>query len=496
MRTSSTPNSNNGFSTFWKLPDDAAQRCVVANGWTAIGCSVPAVRMPSEPERKRFHSIGARRIYARVARYEPCGRWWPMLSMDSGCVLLWADETSTRFLFPFDVDEVIADTLAERYRTEDRSGALLQAFHRVYYRVRPAIPRSVQMMMKRSYASVQSGQEFPAWPVEDSLTWLLNLLAWCIARTYGDAVPAISFWPEGRRFCAAVTHDVETAHGVSNIPRLVEIEKRIGIRSSWNFVPERYSFDLSVVRHLQQEGFEVGVHGLTHDGRLFESETTFRARAERINGYAHLWGSVGFRSPACHRNYDWMKTGALNFAYDSSYPDTDFYQPMPGGCCTVFPWFLGDMVELPITLPQDHVVFDIRGDSARLWHDKLKYIESVGGLALLIVHPDYMTDNDRLRQYELFLRHLKDQSDAWLALPHQVASWWRFRASAGIRVVDGVASAIPALGDTQFPADTLDVSWLAPGSIPGQLVDAHPSCSAFQIDSSPNGSNSWIPCSN
>jgi hypothetical protein len=43
----------------------------------------------------------------------------------------------------------------------------------------------------------------------------------------------------------------------------------------------------------------------------------------------------------------------LVFDYDSSYPDTDPYEPPPGGCCTWLPYFNEELIELPITLAQD-----------------------------------------------------------------------------------------------------------------------------------------------
>jgi hypothetical protein len=50
---------------------------------------------------------------------------------------------------------------------------------------------------------------------------------------------------------------------------------------------------------------------------------------------------------------------SLPFEYDSSYPDTDPFEPQPGGCCSWLPYFNGPLVELPITLPQDHTLFVI-----------------------------------------------------------------------------------------------------------------------------------------
>jgi predicted deacetylase len=54
-------------------------------------------------------------------------------------------------------------------------------------------------------------------------------------------------------------------------------------RSSWYFVPERYPIDRAVLEQLRQRGHEIGVHGLSHTGKLFSSRTEFTARLPRIN---------------------------------------------------------------------------------------------------------------------------------------------------------------------------------------------------------------------
>jgi hypothetical protein len=93
------------------------------------------------------------------------------------------------------------------------------------------------------------------------------------------------------------------------------LEERHGYRSSWNFVPRRYDIADAVVRDLQAGGFEVGVHGLYHDGKDFANERLFARRLVEVHEYATRWGAVGFRSPALHRVWDWMPQ--LQFVYDS-----------------------------------------------------------------------------------------------------------------------------------------------------------------------------------
>ena len=80
----------------------------------------------------------------------------------------------------------------------------------------------------------------------------------------------------------------------------------------------------------------------------------------------------------------------LGFDYDSSYTDTDPYEPQPGGCCSYLPFFIDDLVELPITLPQDHTLFSILGhQDCALWLDKARELRRRGGMVLVLSHPDY-----------------------------------------------------------------------------------------------------------
>ena len=226
---------------------------------------------------------------------------------------------------------------------------------------------------------------------------------------------------------------METDQGYRRLNDLRAREERAGYRSSFNFVPRRYEVADRMVADLKGAGFEVGVHGLYHDGHDLESRERLMERLPAIRDYADRWGATGFRSPATHRRWEWM--GLLGFDYDSSFPDTDPYEPQPGGCCSWHPFFIDDLVELPITLPQDHTLFEIlRHADASVWSAKAGLIRDRGGMALILTHPDYMTD-ERLVLYEGFLAEFADDATAWKALPSQVSAWWRRRDASRLERV-------------------------------------------------------------
>jgi hypothetical protein len=323
----------------------------------------------------------------------------------------------------------LLESWSESYGGDSRGGGVKRAAMHAYYRVRPALPRPVQISARRAFSRIQARRAFPRWPVETSLHDLLDRLLTEAASLAGEPVPWIAPWPQGRDWTLVLTHDVERSGGYENIDILAEVETETGFRSSWNLVPERdYEVSDVDVQRLWGDGFEVGVHGLRHDGRDLESAATVAERLPKIREYAERWGAVGFRSPATHRDWDLMPR--LGFEYDSSYPDTDPFEPMGGGCCSWWPYFIDDLVELPITLTQDHTAFVIlrRGDES-LWVEKTEFLRDRGGLAVLITHPDYMLSGERVESYRRFLERYAEDPSAWRALPRDVAAWWRRRAA-------------------------------------------------------------------
>jgi len=245
-------------------------------------------------------------------------------------------------------------------------------------------------------------------------------------------VPFLDVWPGGRSWALVLTHDVETYAGYHNLDLLRGPERELGYRSSWNFVGLRYTVSDDMVRALQNEGCEVGVHGLRHDGRDLGSRRLMEKRLPAMREYAQRWNAAGFRSPATQRSWEFMPR--LGFEYDSSYSDTDPYEPQPGGCCTYLPYFNERMVELPITLPQDHTLFTILQHSdADLWVRKAEHLRERHGMVLVLTHPDYAHDPRLADGYKTLLDAFEGDETVWHALPRDVAAWWRQRAASTIR---------------------------------------------------------------
>lgn len=146
-------------------------------------------------------------------------------------------------------------------------------------------------------------------------------------------------WPEGKQFAFVLTHDVEGPEGLAKVKRLAELEMNLGFRSSFNLIPEGpYRVPDELRKWLEDRGFEVGVHDLHHDGKLYHNRAEFARKALRINHYIKEWGAAGFRAGFMLHNLDWLHD--LEIAYDASTFDTDPFEPQPDHVGTIFPFFV------------------------------------------------------------------------------------------------------------------------------------------------------------
>ena len=326
---------------------------------------------------------------------------------------------------PADLETTLSLTLGEAQFGPDR-WRLSQA-RRLYYILKPIFPRTFIKFVQ----CLNAKSAMDAFPLHWSIEERYAQFQWEIIRQLALEMGITSlnfrhFWPGGRRYAVVLTHDIETKKGQAFAGAIADLEESLGFRSSFNFVPERYALDHGLIQELSARGFEIGIHGLKHDGKLYCSKSFYTNRAEQINHYLQEFNAVGFRSPLMHRNPEWLQE--LQIEYDLSFFDTDPYQSMPGGCMSIWPFFIGHFVELPYTLAQDCTTCYVLGEKTpRLWLEKLAFIEKYCGMALLNTHPDYLLESKIWNLYVAFLNALTERENQWHALPNEAASWWRKR---------------------------------------------------------------------
>jgi hypothetical protein len=330
---------------------------------------------------------------------------------------------------PFNPSEVIDNLRLERYAGNRSSSDVLR---RIYYFIRPLTNLSLRKRIQRFNSRNWQNASFPHWPVDttvESLCETLMLLS--LQATDATSVPFVWFWPRGARGCVMMTHDVETAAGRDFCTELMNLDDSYGIKASFQIVPEeRYATSSSLIDNIRERGFDVAVQDLNHDGRLFDDKEEFLRRAAIVNQYAKKYHAKGFRAGVLYRRPEWYEN--LDFSFDMSMPNVAHLDPQRGGCCTVMPYFIGKILELPVTTTQDYSLFHIlKRRSIDLWKEQIELVLEKNGLASFIVHPDYVIEPEARAIYENLLRHLRflrSQNNIWFSLPREVDTWWRSRS--------------------------------------------------------------------
>ncbi|MGH7913942.1 MAG: hypothetical protein ACREPW_04745 [Candidatus Binataceae bacterium] len=331
---------------------------------------------------------------------------------------------------------------------------------RAYYRVKGLIPQSLRHRLNSVAIHTRTQLEFPRWPCESALIefwrdWLKHGMELQGAKDGWH----IGFWPDSAKCCIVLTHDVESPKGFDRIERIADLEEQHGFRSAWNLPLAQYPIDWQRVARLRARGFEFGAHGLSHDGRLFRSRRDFAELGPIVERLAAEHDLRGFRAPSTLRDPQAIAT--MSFDFDSSFADTDPYEPQPGGTCSLFPFHLSRLIELPYTLPQDHTLIHLlRRSPLPVWTMKAKWIASLGGMILTLIHPDYCGDGAYLQAYVELLKRFGEIDAAWRALPSEVAEWWRQRTQLRLQLENDQPS-ITGLGAARATALRISAQPLA-----------------------------------
>lgn len=329
---------------------------------------------------------------------------------------------------PFDPGQVIENLRFERYAAHTPTPSIVRS---AYYLIRPLLPVPIRRHIQRFHLRSWSDILFPSWPVDRTVEHLMERLLFFSLKAHAvERIPFIWFWPEGSPGCAIITHDVEELAGRDFCSKLMDINDSAEVKSSFQIVPEhRYPVPESFLNEIRQRGFEINIHDLNHDGNLYRERKTFLHRVQRINEYGKQFRAAGFRSGALYRNLDWY--GSLDFSYDLSVPNVGHLEAQQGGCCTVMPFFIGKILQLPLTTTQDYSLFEVlRTHSIDLWKKQIDLILQKHGLISFIVHPDYIIDKKSQDTYKSLLEYLaqmRSEGKIWLTLPREANDWWRQR---------------------------------------------------------------------
>jgi peptidoglycan/xylan/chitin deacetylase (PgdA/CDA1 family) len=328
-----------------------------------------------------------------------------------------------RIIFNFSPVETIKTIIGEKYYKPKRR---LYTYFPIHMHVLPGELRRI--MKKALFMFQREKSRFPSWPVDKSVELLRHVIFRSITITGGRITGKIK-WPKGKRYVVCITHDIETGLGFKIMPRLLKIEKKYGLKSSFGIVSNHYRLDHPLLDKMAKDGNNFYLHDYNHDNKLiYLGQKGMQKRFDKMGVFRNRYNAVGFRSPCLLRSEALFAAVEKNgYLYDSSVPDTENPSQISerNGCCTVFPYMIGNLVEIPITMPQDALLIFKKKNLFNVWTKKLEFIKQIGGIAVMNIHPEpHLSGNkENLIIYEKFLEYISKDKSAWITTIEKLADY-------------------------------------------------------------------------
>lgn len=294
----------------------------------------------------------------------------------------------------------------------------------IRYDVAPKKIRDLVMREKRDEKTFNYCDKLP-------LDALRFIVAKAIERLSGMRLPRKTW--KGKKSCCIVTHDVDTKQGLARARLVKRLEEKYDIESAWYIPTKHYSLESGTIKDLANHG-EVGVHGAQHSGNLVSlpSKKLFQLLYEAKQLLEKVLGSSvrGFRSPLLQHNSTILEQlKKADYSYDTSIPTWEPKHPQtmsPFGIGTVFPLSICGLIEIPVSIVQDHQLLYVSGLTARetiaQWSSLMSVVKEVGGCNVLLSHPEYkLFDAENLFVFEDFLNALTADKETWITTPNSVA---------------------------------------------------------------------------
>ena len=260
-------------------------------------------------------------------------------------------------------------------------------------------------------------------------------------------------WPSGVRSAACLTFDLdaETAwisRDPANIDRLSVMSQgaygpKVGVPlildfldrnriTSTFFVPgwtaERWP---DVVAEIHRRGHEIGHHGYLHEaleGKTREQEEEILTGSARILADITGVSPVGYRAPLyeiTHATVDLLRKHGFIYAsnlQDSLWPY--LHQGTPGVVELPATWILDDGPFFAFGL-RPNLYRQIFPPSAVLsvWRDEFRGIHDVGGVTMLILHPQYTGRPSRLAMLQTLVDEVRAADGVWVTHGAELARY-------------------------------------------------------------------------
>jgi peptidoglycan/xylan/chitin deacetylase (PgdA/CDA1 family) len=341
------------------------------------------------------------------------------------------DPFSTALRINEDTVLLTIDVVREQERILD---AVLEPEPSILYRLLTNLPISYNLAPKPLREMVlkeRKGQNCLAFCEKLPFDALRLTLVSAIEKLMGKS-PSRKMW-NGKKTVVALTHDVETQNGLRRSKKVKRIEHKYDAQSAWYVPSKMFELDVEAIRDLANHG-EVGAHDTKHDGKLVQthgSKLIQRMReAKQTLEKLTREQVTGFRSPLLQHSAEIL--GALRkagYAYDTSIPTWEPRHPYTmksHGVATTYPFHVNGLIEIPVTLPQDHQLLYVLGlrpkEVVREWMSMIDTVKELGGVSTILMHPDYeLADPENLGKYEELLNAIISDNQVMVSLPKQIA---------------------------------------------------------------------------
>jgi len=112
------------------------------------------------------------------------------------------------------------------------------------------------------------------------------------------------------------------------------------------------------------------------------------------------------------------------------------------GVGTIFPFEINGILEIPVSLPQDHQLIRIAGQRPSAAVDLLlrlsSWIRGLAGPCVLLVHPDYEFGIlEHQAEYRRLLEGFSKDPECEIMTLGELSSWWKLRSRASWKMDDG-----------------------------------------------------------
>lgn len=228
-----------------------------------------------------------------------------------------------------------------------------------------------------------------------------------------------------------LTHDIDSPEGLENLIRFfLDIEEELGARSCNFIVPCSWKIDYKKLDSIKSRGHEIGIHGYDHSNKTPFLQST--ERSKRLLAALPLikeYEIFGYRAPSLLRTTALLEDLEDLYSYDSSIPTSGGPFPIANnGCASARPFKIGNILEIPITLPRDGSLLYMGYSYEKIfnvWKHSANLISQSNGIINLLTHCEYrFSGRQKMREiYKRFLYYLANDGRFIFMLPKDILSY-------------------------------------------------------------------------